>query len=328
MNKILALSLILFCSISTVAGHIHLKEFEKFIKEFNKSYDESEFHRRLDIFENNLKMIRDHNKRAEFGEHSYYLGIGPFADLTLNEFSYRYLNPYFDSNTNSCGTYKYGGPMSSVPVTFDWRDNNAVTAVKNQGQCGSCWAFSTTGSVEGLVAIKTGELVSLSEQELVDCSSSFGNHGCFGGLMTDAFEYIISKGGLCSEENYSYTGKTDRCQKCNNVEGSDLTDCKEVEPGDYNSIIESLSKQPVSVGIQANTVEFQHYSSGIFNSTSCYTGEIDHGVLLVAYDDDSLTIKNSWGEMWGENGYIKMARTEDTIGMCGVYQSASFPLKD
>lgn len=311
-----------FCYILTVAGNLYLKEFEKFINEFKRDYSSSEYNYRFNIFSKNLENIRSHN----IANHSFKLGIGPFADMTMDEFSYNHLNPFLDSYT-TCGVYKYNGLMNSIPNEMDWRNHHAVTDVKNQGSCGSCWSFSTTGAVEGLVAINTGKLISLSEQDLIDCSTSYDNHGCNGGLMTQAFEFIISKKGLCSESNYSYTGQDGTCRKCVKVEGTDINDCKQISSGDHNSIVAALSKQPISVGIQANTFQFQHYNSGIFNSTECFNGEIDHGVLLVAYDKDSLTIKNSWGDTWGENGYIRIARTLNEDGICGVYKSASFPQK-
>ena len=322
MPNIQLLTLMFFCYVLTVAGNLYLKEFEKFINDFKKDYFKKKYKDRFIIFSKNLEHIRNHN----IASHSFKLGVGPFADMTLDEFSYKHLSPFLDTQTR-CGVYKYNGSMNSIPHELDWRNRHAVTAVKNQGSCGSCWSFSTTGAVEGLVSINTGKLISLSEQDLVDCSTSYDNHGCNGGLMTQAFEFIIAKKGLCSESNYSYTGQDGTCKKCFNVEGTNINDCKQISSGDHNSIVAALSKQPISVGIQANTFQFQHYTSGIFNSTECFNGEIDHGVLLVAYDNDSLTIKNSWGDMWGESGYIRIARTLNEDGVCGVYQSASFPQK-
>ena len=306
----------------------HLNEFEKFVEKFGKKYNDSEFRKRLEIFTNNFNKILEHNKQAESGNISYSLGIGPFADLTLEEYSYSFLNPYLNTKTKSCDNFKYTESMDLVPQSTDWREQNAVTDVKNQGQCGSCWSFSTTGAIEGLISIKQNDLTPLSEQQLVDCSKSYGNNGCYGGLMTNAFEYVIDNKGLCTEEQYPYQAKGGTCQECSVVPDSFLTGCSEVESGDENSIIQALSEQPISVAIQADTFDFQHYSQGVFNSTSCYTGQLDHGVLLVAYDKDTMTIKNSWGSAWGDNGYITIARTDNQIGMCGVYLMASFPRQD
>jgi len=324
MFKIQYLSVI-FCLIlvKCLGSNVISDEFEIFTKKYIKSYKSEEYQNRLKIFTKNYIDILRHNNNTN----SFYLGIGPFADLTVEEYSERFLKNKLQVGFNKCVLFKYSGDLTEVPEEVDWRNKNAVTPVKNQGLCGSCWAFSNTGAMEGLKSINTGELVSLSEQQLVDCSNSYGNQGCNGGLMTSAFEYIIDNGGLCSEEDYSYQATDENCRECQKVSGTELTSCKEISSGDSNSLIKSLSKQPISVGIQANSFEFQHYSSGIFDSTRCYKGQIDHGVLLVAYDDQSLTIKNSWGSSWGENGYIRLARTDDTSGTCGVYQMASFPNK-
>jgi len=307
---------------------LNIDEFENFVEKFGKKYEESEFRKRLEIFSHNFNRITEHNKQVSNGNKSYYLGIGPFADLTEEEYSYSFLNPYLTRGAKGCDSFKYTDSMDTVPQSMDWREHNAVTDVKDQGQCGSCWSFSTTGAVEGLIAIKQNDLKPLSEQQLVDCSRSYGNNGCYGGLMTSAFDYVIDNKGLCTEEEYPYQAKGGTCQKCSVESDSFLTGCSEVESGDENSVIQALSQQPLSVAIQADTFDFQHYSKGVFNSTSCYTGQLDHGVLLVAYDQDTMTIKNSWGSAWGDGGYITMARTDDSIGMCGVYLMASFPRQD
>ena len=321
MQKFLVIGVIMACCVNSVFGHIHLKEFEEFVQKFEKKYNNEEFNDRLEIFSDNLKKITEHNKLTKEGNQSYYLGIGPFSDLTQKEFSHKYLNSFFDKKTNSCPIYTSQG--LSIPSSMDWREHNAVTPVKDQGQCGSCWAFSTTGAVEGIQAIKTGNMVSLSEQQLVDCSRSYGDMGCYGGLMTNAFEYIMDN-GITDESKYPYTAKGGNCNSDITYDYH-LSGCSEISPGDETGLVEALSNQPIAVAIQADSFDFQHYSSGILNSTSCYTGDIDHGVLLVAYDENTLTIKNSWSSSWGDNGYITIARVHDDVGMCGVYLSASFP---
>jgi cathepsin L len=308
--------------VATIVNSLPLKEFTNFIQKFEKNYDHIEFNKRLDIFNTNWNYIQQHNKH---GNNTYLLGLGPFADLTNDEFTNIYLNPFINSNNSKCTTKR--SLNKDIPTKLDWRMLNAVTPIKSQNNCGSCWAFSSTGAIEGIIAIKTGKLVSLSEQELVDCSQSFGNNGCFGGIMPDAFEFVINKGGLCSESDYPYTATQDSCSKCKPVLKSNISGCVTISQGNSDGIINALTQQPISVGIQANSVDFQHYKSGIFNSKTCYTGNIDHGVLLVAYDSESLTLKNSWGSYWGDDGYITIARTNDKQGMCGVYMSASYPIK-
>jgi C1A family cysteine protease len=326
MYKIVSSVLIIvFASLLTGVNSLFVDEFKEFIIKFEKKYNHDEFNQRLRIFKDNFNFINEHNKAAQMGNYTYFLDIGPFADMTNQEYYDEYLNPYIQEQTPKCQEVSHDN--QNVPVEIDWREMNAVTPIKNQGNCGSCWSFSTTGAIEGLVSIQTGQLTSLSEQQLVDCSGSFGNQGCYGGLMPDAFEYVIENEGLCSETDYPYEASEDNCSKCNIVEGSDITGCSTIKSGDSDKLFTALSKQPISVAIQANSPKFQHYKSGIYDDPNCYKGQLDHGVLLVAYDSDSLTIKNSWGSMWGDNGYIKIARTDDSNGTCGVYLSASFPTK-
>jgi len=220
------------------------------------------------------------------------------------------------------------GPIKPLkgtpPSSWDWREHNAVTGVKNQGQCGSCWSFSTTGSTEGAHAIATQNLVSLSEQQLMDCSSSFGNNGCNGGLMDDAFQYII-KNGICSEASYPYTAAQGTCRACTTV--ATLSSYTDIATGDEASMLPAVGLSgPVSIAIEVDSMAFQFYSGGVFNDPSCGTN-LDHGVLIVGYGTDSGTdywiVKNSWGASWGESGYIRMIRNQNE---CGLSNAASYPV--
>ena len=226
----------------------------------------------------------------------------------------------------------------TLPDSVDWVSKGAVTAVKNQGQCGSCWSFSTTGALEGAYSIKNGNLQEFSEQELVDCDNfknGGSDHGCNGGLMDNAFAWIKKNGGLCTENEYPYVSGTTTtsgtCDKsCTNVKGSDIISYTDVSPNSDESMMAALTKQPVSVAIQADQKDFQLYSSGVFTG-SCGT-QLDHGVLLVGYgsetNEDYYVIKNSWGNTWGDNGYIKIGRGSqynDGNGQCGVLMQGSYP---
>merc|ERR1711981_1129555 len=215
----------------------------------------------------------------------------------------------------------------AAPSSVDWTTKGAVTPVKNQGQCGSCWAFSTTGSVEGAYQIATGKLQSFSEQELVDCAGSYGNQGCSGGLMDDGFKYIEAKGDAL-ESAYSYTGKNGKCnsakQAANALKKGTMTTFTDVKTNSEPQLMAAVAQQPVSVAIEADQSGFQLYKSGIF-SGKCGS-KLDHGVLVVGYGTDSgkdyWKIKNSWGATWGEKGYLRMVRNKN---QCGIAQQPSYP---
>ena len=216
-----------------------------------------------------------------------------------------------------------------VPTDIDWRSKNAVTPVKNQGQCGSCWSFSATGAMEGLDSISTGTITGLSEQELVDCSRKYGNMGCRGGLMDNAFEYVIDN-GICSEDDYPYTASDDSCKSNSCQPVFKISGCKDVPSENELALKEAVAEQPVSVAIQADSRIFQLYSSGVITSDGCGTN-LDHGVLAVGYGTENNVpywlVKNSWGDTWGENGYVKIKRSDSTSskGTCGIAMQASFP---
>lgn len=225
----------------------------------------------------------------------------------------------------------------SLPEYVNWVEEGAVASVKNQGMCGSCWAFSAVGAIEGAFAIKSGELVEFSEQQLVDCDiNGQGDEqdmGCNGGLMDNAFRFEENEEGLCTLGDYPYAGKQNTCAdtSCTNVEGSAVTGFVDVEPEKNKALMEAIMKQPVSVAIQADQLSFQFYQSGVFNGR-CGTN-IDHGVLAVGYGTDEeggdyWLVKNSWGETWGEEGYIRLARNMevDDAGKCGIMQVSSYPV--
>ncbi|PNY06010.1 cysteine proteinase rd21a-like protein [Trifolium pratense] len=218
-----------------------------------------------------------------------------------------------------------------LPESVDWREKGAVVDVKDQGQCGSCWAFSTVGAVEGINKIVTGDLISLSEQELVDCDKGY-NMGCNGGLMDNAFEFIMQNGGIDTEDDYPYRASDNTCDpNKKNARVVTIDGYEDVPENDEKSLKKALAFQPVSVAIEAGGRAFQLYQSGVFTGT-CGT-ELDHGVVAVGYGTENGTdywlVRNSWGSSWGEGGYIKLERNlkSTQTGKCGIAMEASYPVK-
>jgi len=303
----------------------HWKEFTNFQERFSKLYSSrEELDYRFSVFRQNLVSILTHN--ADLSQ-NFTMGVNQFTDLTSQEFRDQYTGLKAEVGSYGCKTFS--SSASGAPSSIDWRSKNAVTSVKDQGQCGSCWTFSATGAIEGAWAISKGQLVDFSEQELVDCATgiSYGSHGCSGGQMQGAFKFVIEH-GQCSLASYPYTAKDGTCKSCSAV--AHISSCSDVKPNDQVSLKAAVAQQPVAVAISADTMIFQSYSSGVITSANCYTS-LNHGVLAVGYGtengQDYWLVKNSWGTSWGNNGYVKIAKSSSTndAGVCGIAMDPSFP---
>ncbi|GKV35123.1 hypothetical protein SLEP1_g43436 [Rubroshorea leprosula] len=304
--------------------------FESWMAKHGKIYHtiEEKLHR-FDIFKDNLNHIDETNKKVT----NYWLGLNHFADLTHEEFTTMYLGlkPELARRRGSSDSREFTyGDVVDLPKSVDWRKKGAVTRVKNQGSCGSCWAFSTVAAVEGINQIVTGNLTELSEQELIDCDTTY-NSGCNGGLMDYAFSFIVSNGGLRKEEDYPYIMEEGTCELTKHESGMvTISGYRDVPENSEESLLKALANQPVSVAIEASGRDFQFYSGGVFDG-HCGS-ELDHGVAAVGYGStkglDYIIVKNSWGPKWGEKGYIRMKRNiGKPEGLCGIYKTASYPIK-
>ncbi|KAI9120095.1 hypothetical protein K1719_009064 [Acacia pycnantha] len=331
--KILPLALVLLGMLAFQASSRILQEasmqerHEQWMIQHGRVYkDIQEKEKRFNIFKQNVEYIEGFNRD---GTKPYKLGLNQFADLTNEEFttSRNRFKGHMCSSITRTPSFKYEN-VSGVPSSVDWRQQGAVTPIKNQGECGCCWAFSAVAATEGITKLSTGKLISLSEQELVDCDTGV-DQGCEGGLMDDAFKFIIKNNGINSEADYPYKGVDGSCNA--NEEGNHVASIKGYEDVPANSeqaLQKAVVNQPVSVAIDASGSDFQFYKSGIFTG-SCGT-ELDHGVTAVGYgvNDSSeyWLVKNSWGTEWGEEGYIRMQRNVDAQeGLCGIAMQASYP---
>ena len=303
---------------------------KNFKLEHGKEYTtgEEEQLRRL-TWEANLKYINNHNNEAALGKHTYTLKMNKFGDLSSAEFG-RMFNGYnMTKMMKKTSASKFVAESKDVPDSVDWRTQGYVTPIKDQGQCGSCWAFSAVASLEGQHFKASGKLVSLSEQNLVDCSRKEGNQGCNGGLMDQAFTYIKKNKGIDTEASYPYKAVDGKCKfDAANVGATD-NGFKDIESGNEDDLTNAIATVgPISVAIDASQSSFQFYSTGVYSDPNCSSSELDHGVTAVGYGVQNgqkyYIVKNSWAETWGDKGYILMAR--DSNNMCGIATSASYPL--
>ncbi|XP_046662481.1 procathepsin L-like isoform X2 [Homalodisca vitripennis] len=307
-----------------------LAQWELFKVAHEREYDTPEEElKRKNIFLENLQFVREHNEKFEKGEVTFDVEINKYSDLTTEEFvtmmngykrpeGYESIGDKFDDSENV-----------KLPKNLDWRKKGAVTEVKDQGFCGSCWAFSATGSLEGQHYLKTKKLVSLSEQNLMDCSTAEENHGCHGGLMDKAFTYVQKNKGIDTEASYPYEGYNGTCRYNPKNKGATDNGYVDITSGSEKALQKAVATVgPISVAIDGDHISFKHYKSGVYQNPDCSSTALNHGIVAVGYGSTKKggaywLVKNSWSSNWGMNGYAMMARNHNN--MCGIATAASYP---
>jgi C1A family cysteine protease len=306
---------------------VSIKErFTAFVAQFGKTYETADARQyAFEAFTINDARVQDYNSRGL----TYTLGHNSYSDVKPDDFNKQMYGGLAESFVGK-REKNYNNELSkvnkdSLPASVDWTTAGAVTPIKDQGQCGSCWAFSTVMAIEGGLFVNTGSLVSLSEQDLVSCDHN-GDQGCNGGLMDQAFAWV-EQNGICSEADYPYTSGTGTTGDCvaTCAPVATITGFTDVPANDETALAAAVVTQPVSVAIEADKSVFQLYKSGILSSAACGT-QLDHGVGVVGYGTEAGTdywkVKNSWGASWGMDGYILLARGTNE---CGISQMASYP---
>jgi len=292
-----------------------------------KVYTESEEMTRFGIFVENYITVTEFNAKND----NTKLALNRFADLTDAEFKAEHLTGLKKTEKKPAeekGFLSLDYSVLALPASVDWRTKGAVTGVKNQARCGSCWAFSATGALEGINFIKSGKLLSFSEQQLVDCEKD--DDGCKGGFMNNAFKYTAEK-GIETEEDYPYKGVDGKCaydeKKAHHVNKG----YKEVPKHNTDALKAAIVAQPISVAVQADQPAFRFYKTGVVKTSDCGT-DLNHGILAVGYDtlngEEHFIVKNSWADSWGDKGYIRIStdsKINDGAGSCGILEDNSYP---
>jgi C1A family cysteine protease len=313
----LALATLAVSHAATLTSEV-MDAFAHFTKTYNKKYSDAEWSTRMAIFAENLERINEQNRQHILIGGDAVFGVTQFSDLTPEEFKAMYLT-YVPSNSTAP---RVNIELDGAPATtVDWRTKGAVTEVKDQGQCGSCWAFSATEAIESYSFLSSGKLVSLSPQQITSCDKVDG--GCNGGNTETAYQYVVKAGGIETSASYPYTsggGNTGICKFNQQQVAVKITGYKSVAKGETN-LKAALNNGPVSVCLAADA--FQSYRSGILKSCP---GQVDHCVQAVGYDDSNSPpywiIRNSWATSWGEQGYIRVESGKD---LCKISDDVTYP---
>jgi len=326
MKSLLVLTLLVVASQALLLD----TEWENFKVNFGKQYRSLEEHQyRKDAFANNLEFVRRHNAEHALGLHTFTVGINKFSDMSGEEFKKQYLSPKPLVDVPQ----KIKAVKGDWPDSINWVEKGYVTGVKDQDDqdghyvaCAACWAFSATGTMEAAHYGKTGELVSLSEQNLVDCATEYPNAGCSGGYPLIGITHVIKAGGIESEADYPFRAENEECTFNRTKVSATFTNVNGVTRFDEEELTFGVGNLgPFSTCIDATGEAFMQYKSGIYSNPDCSVTYLDHAVLTVGYGtDDNGTdywlLKNSWGTYWGDNGYFKMARNAGN--MCGIASNA------
>lgn len=296
-------------------------EFAEYIRKHNKNYSPAEYASRFQVFKDNIDFIREINS-----ENDWIADINQYADLTWKEFQEFMTFQDFHSSKrpSSSGSHSSHAGFAHDSQSLDWRQKGIVARIKDQSldaDCGSCWAFSSISALESRCALKTGELKTLSEQQLVDCSKDYGNNGCDGGNFDAAYEYIINSGGVCADTVYPYKSRDDlpcnSTSRCNFCKMSEYVQLEENE----NAMVKALQSGPIVIGFEVQK-SFQFYRNSIYKQRSC-GNSLNHGMVIVGYTPDYWIVRNSWGTSWGNDGYAHVARGAN---VCGINRASCYPV--
>eukprot|EP01135_Chromosphaera_perkinsii_P004762 Nk52_evm34s295 gene=Nk52_evmTU34s295 len=311
--------------------HQQISEFERWAARQGKEYTSAEIPTFQEKFEKNKEFIDEHNKKTDKW---YELELNEFADYDETDFKRDYLSSFPKTAKKSDQPNLLGSAGVSdyyLPEHVDWRDKNVVIPPKNQGKCGSCWTFAAIAALESHHALRSNELIELSEQQILDCASNkyYGNMGCGGGTLDAAYAYVKDAGGVVTEQSYPYKMVQKECNPNPNAIAANISHWTDIPAGSEDGLKRALALHgPVAIAIHVSD-HFKFYKSGVYHEENCPTGEEDlnHAVTAVGYGTengkDYWLIKNSWGNSWGLGGYVKIARNAGN--MCGVASMAVYP---
>ncbi|XP_015783352.1 cathepsin L1 [Tetranychus urticae] len=306
-------------------------QWESFKTKYGKSYESNveETYRRS-VFAQKMELIKAHNERANNGEFTYRKGINKFSDLTTEEFKAKYLGFKATARRIAPFIYKVNKTVKA-PTLVDWRTKGIVSEVKEQQECGACWAFSAIAAIEAANAQKTGKLVVLSEQNVLDCSWKYGDQGCGGGYMDDAFLYVKDNNGVDTEKSYPYISGDGQdyhtCRYNESNKGASIASFVDIPEGDEEALLSAVSEHVVAVAIDVGPLH--DYEAGILNTNECSSDpkDLSHAVAVVGYGSENgipfWIVRNSWGQDFGESGYFRLYRGSN---MCGIANLASYPI--